>query len=106
MAQPTLRKLNKMEKKAIFLGATKLHSNKTNKDYRKVDFYVPPYEKDGFIRGGVVTVFTPVDSTLGNDIKVGSVVIPTYDYDGVSQHAELADIKVVKTTPYTARDFE
>lgn len=93
-----------MEKKAIFLGATKLHSNKTNKDYRKVDFYVPPYEKDGFIRGGVVTVFTPVDSKLGEDIKVGSLVAPIYEFDG--RRAELTDIKVVKATPYTAKDFE
>ncbi len=95
-----------MEKKAIFLGATKIHSNKKNKDYRKVDYFVPPYIKDGFTRGGVITVFTPVDSKIGDGIKIGAVVVPVYDYDGVSQRAELTDIKVVKPSPYADKDFE
>lgn len=96
-----------MEKKAIFLGVTKLHSNKKNQDYRKVDFYVPPYKSaQGYDRGGVVSTFTALDSTLGNDIKVGSIVLPKYDYDACADRAELVGITVVKPTPYTMADFE
>ena len=94
-----------MEKKAIFLGVSKFKSQ-AGKSCRKVDFFVPPYEHRGFMRGGVVTVWTDPESKLGDDIKVGSVVVPAYDYDGVSNRAELTDIKIVKPTPYTAKDFE
>ncbi len=95
-----------MEKKAIFLGVTKIHSNKSNRDFRKVDFFVPPYQtKEGYTRGGVMTTFTGVESTLGNDLKVGSIVIPEYDYDACAQRADLVDIKLVKGTPYKAEDF-
>ena len=96
-----------MEKKAIFLGVQKIHSNKTNKDYRKIDMYVPPYvTEQNFVRGGVVTVFTPLDSKVGQDIKVGTIVIPQYSYDGCSRYAELVGFKTVKETPYTALDFD
>lgn len=96
-----------MEKKAIFLGVTKIHSNKKNADYRKVDFYVPPYKTvQGYDRGGVVSTFTATDSTLGNDIKVGAIVVPVYDYDPCSERAELVNIKQVKGSPYSAADFE
>lgn len=96
-----------MEKKAIFLGVTKLHSNKKNQDYRKVDFYVPPYKSvEGYDRGGVVSTFTALDSTLGTGIKVGSIVVPQYDYDACAQRAELVGITVIQDTPYTAADFE
>ncbi len=95
-----------MEKKAIFLGVTKFHSNKNNADYRKVDFCVPPYKtEDGFIRGGVVSAFTPFESVLGDDIKFGSIVVPVFDYDPCSTRAQLTDIKPVKATPYKAEDF-
>ena len=95
-----------MEKKAIFLGVTNIHSNKSNKDYRKVDFFVPPYEtKEGYTRGGVMTTFTALDSKLGNDLKIGAIVIPEYEYDPCAQRAELVGIKQVKATPYKAEDF-
>ncbi len=96
-----------MEKKAIFLGVQKLHSNAKNKDYRKLDYYVLPFvTEQGFMRGGVITQFTPTDSKLGDDVKVGSIVIPEYEYDGCAGRAELVGLKVVKQTPYTAKDFE
>ena len=96
-----------MEKKAIFLGVTNIHSNKKNADYRKVDFLIPPYKNaQGFTRGGVVSTFTALDSRMGNDIKIGSIVVPQYDYDPSSDRAELIGIKVTKESPYTAADFE
>lgn len=96
-----------MEKKAIFLGVQKIHSTKKDKDYRKLDYYVPPFvTEQGFTRGGVITQFTPTDSKIGDDIKVGTIVIPEYEYDGCAGRAELIELKVVKTTPYTAKDFE
>ncbi len=96
-----------MEKKAIFLGVTNIHSNKKNADYRKVDFYVPPYKSSqGFMRGGVMSTFTALDSNLGNDIKVGSIVVPKYDYDPCSDRAELVGITQVMETPYNTSDFE
>lgn len=94
-----------MEKKAIFLGVTTFHSNDKDKDYRQLHFGYPIKKDDGgYLRGGPVSVFTPVESKLGDDIKVGSVVAPIYDFDG--RRAELVDIKVIKSTPYTAKDFE
>ena len=96
-----------MEKKAIFLGVQKLHSTKKDKDFRKLDYYVIPYTTEqGYQRGGVITVFTPTDSKIGSDIKVGSIVVPQYEYDGCAGRAELVGLKVVKGTPYTAQDFE
>lgn len=95
-----------MEKKAIFLGVMKIHSNKSGKDFRKVDFFVPPYQTDeGYTRGGVMTTFTAVDSKLGDDLKVGSIVIPEYEYDPCAQRADLVEIKLIKATPYKAEDF-
>lgn len=96
-----------MEKKAIFLGVTNMHSNKKNEDYRTVSFCVPPYkDARGFTVGGVQTVFTALDSELGRNIKVGSIVVPKYEYDPCRQRAELVDIEVVKETPYKKEDFE
>lgn len=95
-----------MEQKAIFLGVTKIHSTKNNRDYRKADFFVPPYQtKEGYTRGGVMTTFIDVESKLGDDIKIGSIVIPEYEYDPCAQRAELVDIKLVKPTPYKLEDF-
>lgn len=89
------------------MGVQKLHSNKKNKDYRKVEYFVPPYATEqGYLRGGVITQFTPVDSKLGSDIKIGSIVVPEYEYDACAGRAELVGLKVVKKTPYTAEDFE
>ena len=89
------------------MGVSMIHSNKKNADYRKVDFYVPPYKSvQGFDRGGVVSEFTALDSKLGSNISVGSIVIPKYDYDPSAGRADLIDIQVVKPTPYTASDFD
>ena len=94
-----------MEKKAIFLGVTTFNSTAKGQDYRQVHFgYLPKKDEKGYLRGGPVSVFTPVDSKLGEDIKVGSLGAPIYEFDG--RRAELTDIKVVKATPYTAKDFE
>ena len=58
------------------------------------------------MRGGVQSVFTTLDSKLGNGIKFGSVVVPKYDYDACTQRAELVAIDVVKETPYERTDFD
>lgn len=93
--------------KALFLGVRKLHSNKKNQDYRTVEFYVPPFkDAKGFERGGVMTYFTELDSTVGNDLRCGTIVIPEVTYDALSRREELTGFKVVKSTPYNmAVDF-
>lgn len=93
-------------KKAIFLGVAKIHSNKQNKDYRKVEFYTPPFQDaKGFTRGGVSSEFTALDSSLGNDIPVGAIVRPVYAYDPYSKRDELTDLEIVAPTPYKSEDF-
>ena len=93
--------------KALFLGVRKLHSNKKNQDYRTVEFYVPPFKDGkGFERGGVMTYFTELDSTVGSDLRCGAIVIPEITYDAMSRREELVGFKVVKATPYNmAVDF-
>lgn len=87
--------------KAVFLGVQKLHSNKKNQDYRKVDFYIPPFkDARGFERGGVMSYFTELDSTVGSDLRCGTIVIPEITYDALSRREELVGFKVVKNTPY------
>ena len=94
-------------KKAIFLGVTKLHSNKKNQDYRKVDFFVPPFkDAAGFQRGGVMSYFTELDSTVGSDLRVGTIVEPQIEYDAMARREALTGFKVVKATPYSLADFE
>lgn len=93
-------------KKAVFLGVAKIHSNKSNKDYRKVEFYTPPFkDAQGFTRGGVESVFTDLDSTLGNDIAMGAIVVPSFEYNHYSGREELTAIKVVSDSPYSESDF-
>lgn len=92
--------------KAVFLGVQKLHSNKKNQDYRKVEFYVPPFkDARGFERGGLMTYFTELDSTVGSDLRVGAIVIPEVNYDVLTRREELVGLKVVKNTPYSPDDF-
>lgn len=94
-------------KKAIFLGVSKLHSNKKNQDYRKVDFFTPPFkDARGFTCGGVQSVFTTLDSTLGDDIEVGAIVIPEFEYNLYLQRADLIGIEKVQNSPYDKKDFE
>ena len=93
-------------KKAIFLGVTKIHSNKKNQDYRKVEFYTPPFrDANGFTRGGLSSEFTPLDSTVGSGIAMGAVVVPSYNYDPYSKRDELVGLEVVSPTPYNPKDF-
>ena len=88
-------------RKAIFLGVTKIHSNKKNQDYRKVEFYTPPFkDSNGFTRGGLSSEFTALDSIVGSGIPLGSIVVPTYTYDPYSKRDELIDLKVISPSPY------
>lgn len=88
--------------KAVFLGVQKIHSNKKNQDYRKVDLYVPPFkDARGFERGGIMTYFTELDSTIGSDCRCGAIVIPEIAYDALSGRADLTGLKIVKATPYS-----
>lgn len=94
-------------KKAIFLGVQKIHSNKKNQDYRKVDLYTPPFKgQNGYTYGGVQSIFTPLDSTLGTGIAVGSIVVPQFTYDHYMQREELVSLEKVKDSPYSMSDFE
>lgn len=94
-------------KKAIFLGVSKLHSNKKNQDYRKVDFFTPQFKDErGFTCGGVQSVFTAFDSTLGDDIEVGAIVIPEFEYNPYLQRADLIGIEKIQSSPYDKKDFE
>lgn len=94
-------------KKAIFLGVAKIHSKKQNKDYRKVEFYTPPFQdSQGFMRGGVSSEFTALDSTVGTDIPVGTIVRPVYSYDPYSKRDELTGLEVVAPSPYVLEDFK
>lgn len=94
-------------KKAIFLGVTKIHSNKKNQDYRTVEIYTPPFtDANGFKRGGVGTYFTPLDSTIGEGIKTGAIVLPEFVMDPYSNRTDLAGFKVVRNSPYEPKDFE
>lgn len=93
-------------RKAIFLGVAKIHSNKQNKDYRKVEFYTPPFQDaNGFTRGGVESIFTELDSTVGNGIKMGAIVVPEFNFNHYSGREELVSVKVVKNSPYSDIDF-
>lgn len=88
-------------KKAIFLGVQKIHSNKKNQDYRKVEFYTPPFkDAKGFQRGGVSSEFTALDSNVGDGIPMGAIVRPGYVYDPYAQRNELTTLEVVSATPY------
>ena len=92
--------------KAIFLGVNKIHSNKKNQDYRTVEFFVPFFkDAKGFTRGGVMRYFTELDSTVGSDLKVGTIVTPKITYDAISRREELEGFDVVKNTPYSPNDF-
>lgn len=94
-------------KKAIFLGVAKIHSSKKNQDYRKVDLYTPPFkDAKGFERGGVMTCFTAVDSTLGEGIELGAIVRPSFEFDPYSNQSNLTSIEVVEGSPYSSVDFE
>ncbi len=93
-------------KKAIFLGVSKLHSNKKNADYRKVDFFTPQFKDERGFTCGVQSVFTALDSTLGNDIEVGAIVIPEFEYNPYLQRADLIGIEKVQNSPYDKKDFE
>ncbi len=94
-------------KKAIFLGVQKIHSNKKNQDYRKLDLYTLPFKgANGYTYGGVQSVFTPLDSTLGNGIAVGSIVVPTFVYDHYTQREDLTALEVAKPSPYQLSDFD
>ncbi len=93
-------------KKAIFLGVSKFHSNKKNADYRKVDLYTPPFkDSNGFMRGGVESIFTDLNSTVGEGIVVGAIVIPEYVYDHYSGRDNLVGLTPVKASPYSSADF-
>lgn len=94
-------------KKAIFLGVTKIHSNKKNQDYRTVEIYTPPFsDANGYMRGGTGSYFTPLDSTIGDGIKTGAIVLPEFVMDPYSNHLDLVGLKVVKNSPYGEKDFE
>ena len=93
--------------KAVFLGVQKIHSNKKNQDYRKVEFYVPPFkDARGFERGGLMTYFTELDSTVGSNIYCGAIVQPEIYYDALSRREELVALKVIKNSPYNQSDFQ
>lgn len=93
--------------KAVFLGVQKIHSNKKNQDYRKVDIYVPPFKDSrGFERGGLITYFTELDSTIGSDLRCGAIVSPEISYDALSRREELTGLKVLKNAPYSPDDFK
>ena len=94
-------------KKAIFLGVAKIHSQKKNQDYRKVDLYTPPFkDAKGFERGGVMTCFTPTDSKLGEGIAMGAIVTPEFEFDPYSNQSNLTAITVVSDSPYDEEDFD
>lgn len=94
-------------RKAIFLGVSKFHSNKKNKDYRKVDFYTPPFtDSNGFERGGVMTCFTAPESTLGNGIPMGAIVRPDFEFDPYTNMSSLTGLTVVADSPYEKSDLE
>ena len=94
-------------RKAIFLGVTKFHSNKKNKDFRKVDFFTPPFkDTSGFERGGVMSCFTAVDSTIGDGIECGALVRPEFEFDPYSNMSNLTAVEVVSSSPYSKSDFE
>lgn len=94
-------------RKAIFLGVSKFHSNKKNCDYRKVDIFTPPFkDESGFSRGGVESVFTALDSTVGDGIAFGSVVVPEFHYDHYTGRDDLVSLEVVLPSPYSLKDFE
>ncbi len=94
-------------KKAIFLGAVKIHSSKTGKDFRKVDLFTPTFkDENGFTRGGVATYFLGADSTIGDGIEVGAVVLPQIEYDPYSNRATLTAVKQVSASPYKKSDLE
>lgn len=93
--------------KAVFLGVKKIHSNKKNQDFRTVEIYVPPFkDARGFERGGLMTYFTELDSTVGSDLRCGAIVSPEIDYDALSHREELVGFKVLKPAPYTPADFQ
>ena len=92
--------------KALFLGVRKLHSNKKNQDYRTVEFYVPPFkDAKGFERGGVMTYFTELDSRIGEDLHVGTIVLPKINYDPIARREELTGFDVIRATPFKPADF-
>lgn len=94
-------------KKAIFLGAVKIHSSKTGKDFRKVDLFTPPFKDgNGFTRGGVQTYFLGADSTIGDGINVGALVFPEIEYDPYSDRATLVGVKQVAPSPYKEGVFD
>lgn len=94
-------------KKAIFLGVAKIHSQKKNQDYRKVDLYTPPFkDAKGFERGGVMTCFTALDSKLGEGIELGAIVKPEFEFDPYSNQSNLTAIEVVQESPYDRFDFD
>lgn len=93
-------------KKAVFLGVSKIHSKNKNQDYRKVEFYTPLFQDaQGFMRGGVSAEFTALDSSLGNDIPLGAIVRPVFDYDPYSKRDTLTALEIVAPTPYKSEDF-
>lgn len=93
--------------KAVFLGVKKIHSNKKNQDYRTVEIYVPPFkDARGFERGGLMTYFTELDSTVGSDLRCGALVVPDITYDALSHREELVGFKVLKPTPFSPADFQ
>lgn len=93
-------------KKAVFLCVQKIHSNKKNQDYRKIDLFVPFYKDgNGFERGGVTTFFTPTDSKLGEGIAMGTIVVPDFDFDPYSNRADLKSLEVVEQSPFVPEDF-
>ena len=94
-------------RKAVFLGVAVIHSNKQDKDYRKVDLYTPPFkDANGYTRGGVESIFTPLDSTLGNNIELGAIVLPEYEHNHYSGREELTSLEVVQKSPYVPEDFD
>lgn len=94
-------------RKAIFLGVKMIHSNKKSQDYRTVAVYTPPFKaSNGFTYGGVQEYFTPLDSDVGNGIKVGTIVRPVLATNPYSGRVDLEDVIVCSESPYTAADFE
>lgn len=94
-------------RKAIFLGVRVFHSNKKNQDYRSVAFYTPPFKgSNGFTYGGVQEYFTPLDSTVGNGIDLGTIVRPVLVTNPYSRNVDLSDVEIVSETPYSPQDFE
>lgn len=97
-----------MSRKAIFLGIQKIHSNKKNTDYRMVLLFTPFFkDANGFIRGGIEEVFTELDSTLGEGIVTGSIVVPEFVYDHFSKRDSLVKLDVICGSPYDMqKDFD